>query len=276
MKIVIKWILFSVLFVSGISAATGQERKVGNGIYILPTQLIFQEILLSYERFVAPRWSLTYSAGYKIPGSQDTLSPLVRGAAATYEYQYMFNKVSNGIYLSVAPAYHLTNRMGKRYYLQTEFFYRHYWFDDKKIIYNPNDDELTGYFNAVRSEKVHVFGLKALIGINKDIRLSDTKVINAKFYVGQGFRIKRYYHESIDKRSLDGTIFKPYEEERGDIFAGSLQLGVKIGLANIYNEKAAIEKTGKKITKSNLRKTNCQKQFGSYKGDFCDTCLILV
>jgi len=105
----------------------GQKKttQIGSDIYILPTQLLFHEILLTYEHFIKDDISLSYSAGYKISnGKEGRLEPFGHGLFAVYEYQYMFNQFSKGIYSSIAPSYYFSEK--RKFYAQAELFYRYY------------------------------------------------------------------------------------------------------------------------------------------------------
>jgi hypothetical protein len=76
----------------------GQKEIIDNGIFILPTQLLFPEVILTYEHFTKQRLSYSFSLGYKIPtGTGNTLKPFGQGLIAVYEYQYMFNEFSSAI-----------------------------------------------------------------------------------------------------------------------------------------------------------------------------------
>jgi len=49
--------------------------------------------------------------GYKIAiGKEGTLEPFGQGLIAVYEYQYMFNQFSKGIYFSLAPSYYFSEK----------------------------------------------------------------------------------------------------------------------------------------------------------------------
>jgi hypothetical protein len=216
--------------------ALPQENKekdkalLANGIYILPTQLIFPEILLTYEHFYNDKFSLSYSAGYKIPvGKGNTFKPFGSGLFAVYEFQYMFNKFSSAIYLSVAPSYFFDNN--RRYFIQCEIFNRYYWLDKKQLSF---DNVETARYNSVRSERNNVTGFKLLLGNNKNVSVSKSLFLSVKIYGGLGLRYKIYHYENINNRDVDmdgnETIY-PYQEENGTMITPSFQLGLKLGLA---------------------------------------------
>ncbi|NOU45891.1 MAG: hypothetical protein HOO86_02375 [Bacteroidales bacterium] len=202
----------------------------GNGIYILPTQLFFSEIILTYEQFIKERISISYSLGYKIPtGEGNTLEPFGSGLFADYELSFMFNEFSNAVYVSLSPSYYFGSHC--KYFVQCEFFTRFYWFDDKRLSF---DNVENYWFNSIRSERVNVTGIKALAGLNSKFSISKTMFFTIRFYGGIGVRYKNYYYENIDNIVMDpklGEIIYPYEEERGHVFLPSFHFGLKIGIA---------------------------------------------
>ncbi len=206
-----------------------KQKSISNGLYIHPTQLFFPEIILTFEHFVKPKLSFSYSLGYKIPtGKGNTLSPIGHGLFAAYEYQYLFNKFSNAVYLSFAPSFYIDKH--RKYYLQPELFYRFYWFDNKKLAF---DGERYNY-NSIRSERNHVIGFKLLAGVNKSIHISEKKAINIKLYGGLGIRNKYYNYKNIDNivNNYDGTSTTiPFEVEKGQCLLPSFHLGFKIGVS---------------------------------------------
>jgi len=204
---------------------------ISNGFYILPTQLVFVEVILSFEHFIKDKYSLTYSLGYKIPVGKGTELNLPFGMGLEYQhYDPMFNYFAHAVYLSFAPAYYFSS--DRKFYLQPELFYRYYWFNDQKLNYDPV--ERGPKYNSIRSEKANVFGIKLLAGYNAKVSISKKLLFNAKFYSGLGFRYKNYSYTNVDNHVTDdyGNIsIIPYEKITGSYFAPSFHLGVKIGIA---------------------------------------------
>lgn len=228
----INLVIFSTFCITSFGQIPKPKRNVGNGIYILPTQLFSPELIITYERFHKPRNSISYSIGYKVPNEKGNIvEPFGAGLFAIYEYQYIFNEFANAIYTSFAPTHYFGHH--NKYYFQSELFYRYYWFNDKKIAFN--NFENIG-FNAIRSESSHILGLKILLGANHTIRLNECKAINIKIYGGVGFRYKNYKYENIENEFSDnmGNLsIVPFESIKGDLFVPSIQLGIKIGVAKI-------------------------------------------
>jgi hypothetical protein len=228
----INLVIFSTFCITSFGQIPKPKRDVGNGIYILPTQLFSPELIITYERFYNQNHSYSYSIGYKVPNEKgNTVEPFGHGLFAIYEYQYMFNEFANAIYTSFAPSHYF----GKynKYYFQSELFYRYYWFNDKRMDFDNFED--IG-FNAIRSESSHILGLKILLGANHTIRLNEFKAINIKIYGGVGFRYKNYKYENIDNVYSDNmghTLIVPFQSIKGDLFVPSIQLGIKIGVAKI-------------------------------------------
>ncbi len=206
------------------------KRLIGDGVYILPSQLIFPEIILTYEHFIKEKVSLSYSLGYKIPtGTGSKFEPFGNGLIADYEYQYMFNKFSNAIYFSIAPSYFIGTK--RNYFVQCELFNRFYWIDNKQFSFDNDEIEK---FDCVRSERNNVTGLKLLLGLNKQILISNSLFFNTIFYGGFGLRFKVYHYENVNNKIIDSNnnvSFIPFQEDNGSLIAPSIQLGIKIGLA---------------------------------------------
>ena len=211
------------------------KSQPGNGLYILPTQLIFPEVLLTYEQFIRPRVSISYSLGYKLPvGKGDKLQTVGSGMFADYEYGYIFNEYSGGIYVSLAPSFY---DKWRKFYFQPELFYRSYRMNDKRLSYNNIEG---GSYNSLRSEKIDVIGLKLLMGFNNMIALTDRTAINIKAFGGLGIRVKSYSYQNIDNQVIqpdDQVVIVPFEEESGNLVVLSFQLGVKIGVSRILSIK---------------------------------------
>ena len=213
--------IISIASIANLYGQTDNEKTIGNGIYILPTQLVFPEVLLTYEHFVKDNLSYSLSLGYKIPvGRGDKIEPFGSGLFAVYEHQYMFNEYSNGVYLSFAPS--IYKNENRKYFISPELFYRYYWFHDKKLSF---DNGVTDRYNSIRSEQNHVFGIKILAGYNSMVSLSETSVLNFKLYAGLSTRIKVYNYENVDNILPDGNII-PFETEKGVYF---WPVGIQLG-----------------------------------------------
>lgn len=216
-----------LVLVVRLQAQDANYKRVNKAIYILPTQLIFPEVLLTYEHFMHDSLSLSASFGYKIPtGSGNTLEPFGSGLWAVYENQYMFNEFSHGIYGSFAASFYFDKN--QTFFFSPELFYRFYWFNDKRLFF---DNEVTDRFNSIRTERNHVVGLKLLIGWNRMINTSKNATLAFKFYTGLSTRYKSYTYENVDNILEDGTVI-PFEIEKGSTYwPVAIQLGVKIGMA---------------------------------------------
>ncbi|MCF8372793.1 MAG: hypothetical protein K9H64_14305 [Bacteroidales bacterium] len=231
-------IVFCFLFCSIALLAQESEMKrggiVSDGLYFSPIQLVFPEIILTYEHFYDGNKSLSYSLGYKIPvGKGNTIEPFGGGLYAVYEYQYLFNKFSNAIYASLAPTYYF--RPNRKHFVKCELFNRYYWFDNKRLSF---DNVETDKFNSIRSERVNVTGIKMLAGVNSNIFSGKSTCLNVKFYSGFGIRYKVYQYENVDNIISDGIggeVVIPYEKELGSLFILSFHLGLKIGIAKNAN-----------------------------------------
>ena len=217
-----------------------KSDTISNGFYILPTQLVFVEVILSYEQFIKDKISFTYSLGYKIPVGKGTELNLPFGMGLDYQhFDPMFNEFAHAVYISFASAYYFSS--DRIFYLQSELFYRHYWFNNQQLYYS-NVEKISSSYNSIRSERVNVYGIKFLAGYNAKVSISKKLLFVAKFYTGLGFRYKEYTYVNIDNHvtyNNGDIIIIPYEEIKGSYYAPSFHLGVKIGFAR----KTAISKT---------------------------------
>lgn len=91
----------------------------------------------------------------------------------------------------------------------------------------------TDRYHSIRSERNHVFGLKLLVGYNKQIQIFDKITTVFKLYTGLSTRYKIYTYENVNNILEDGTII-PYGSEEGTAYWPlAIQLGVKIGLSRL-------------------------------------------
>ncbi|WMJ72931.1 hypothetical protein RCC89_07115 [Cytophagaceae bacterium ABcell3] len=226
-------ILF-VFILSGFFSNLWAQQKpsliLGDGYYVLPTQLFVGELIFTKEQFIAPRWSISYSLGYKFPiKGQDSIFTGT-GAFASYEIFTMTNRNLNGIYLSLAPSLYLKKR--RRYYFQAEIFNRFLWLNNKHITYSLS----RAGFSARRTERINITGIKFLYGHHKHGKMNGKRFLNAKLYYGFSVRMIAFWYENVDKtyyRTATETqaSYVPYEKERGTTLMPFGHIGFKIGLA---------------------------------------------
>ncbi len=96
-------LIFLGLAQTTFSQVNSAKKGIANGVYFTPTQLVFSELLVTYERFSKPQFSINYSLGVKIATGSGTERTIYGdGIFAIYEYQHMFNEFANGLYASVA------------------------------------------------------------------------------------------------------------------------------------------------------------------------------
>lgn len=230
-----KIILSNILIIAFLRLSAQDDNQQRNeflrsAFYISPTQLIFPEILVTYEHLLNNKFSLSYSLGYKIPiGKGNKFEPFGDGAFAAYEYQYLFNKFSNAVYISIAPSYFLGEK--RKYFIQCELFNRFYLLERKQLSF---DNVETYRYNSIRSERNNVTGLKILFGRNKSFNFSKSLVLNIKLFSGLGLRCKIYHYENVNNIETDSgnnEIIIPYEEENGTMITPSFHLGAKIGIS---------------------------------------------
>ena len=234
MKKSLLFLLFFSIFSSSILCQP-EKKVLSSGLYILPSQLVFTEIIITYERFVAEKRSYSYSLGAKIPTRAGS-TLLLSGHGpffGDYFFQQMINKHLSAVYTSFAPSFYLDDI--RDFFIQPEMFYRLYWLSSKKLVYDDFNDQMD--FNSVRSERVHVLGIKGLFGINNRIDLTKHKTLNVKLLMGIGVRYKDFKFTNIDnkiERFQEETIVVPHEIIRKRVFVPSFHVGIKIGMARLF------------------------------------------
>jgi hypothetical protein len=92
------------------------------------------------------------------------MAPLHRRVGFQVSMGYrMRNPHHQAIKLAVGPIFYLGEQ--RRFYLQTEYFFRHWWLTNTRIVVD-NCRSPSSSFNLIRTERINVVGMKALLGVN--------------------------------------------------------------------------------------------------------------
>ncbi|MEZ0607647.1 hypothetical protein ACAW74_03975 [Fibrella sp. WM1] len=198
------------------------SRKLG----IQPLQLLLREAVLSYEWPVGKRMGLQVAVGYRYrnPRASPEMA-LGTGATVSYESSYMLNPHHQAIKLAAGPVIYLNDK--RSMYLQAEYFFRHWWLDNTRIV--VNSDRVAYSFDAYRTERINVYGAKVLLGVLGVFgRSVGTRPATYSPYLGVGFRVKTYWYES--RQGVVGGKPVDYQLEQGAIALPTLHAGVLVTL----------------------------------------------
>lgn len=209
-----------------------QNDSLLNSIYVNSTQLLFREIILTYERLKLLKHSYELSIGYR-PGKKNPdpdINGLVHGFGGDYSLQNMGNPFYNAIFCSFGLKKFSKRNLGS--YLGVELFNRYWWVENKYMEFN----NVEGYrFQGIRTEYIEVIGLNLLAGHEQRlIRISKNLLFIINYYGGIGYRMKSYSYQT-----WNGTIGdKPvdYKIEKGILHLPTINAGIKIGIG-INNEE---------------------------------------
>lgn len=180
---------------------------------------------MTYEWPIHRRIGLHAALGYRyrnLSALSNTLSGT--GFGSDYRFKPMFNPHYQAIKLAFGPVFYLND--SKSFFVQTEYFFRHWWVDNERIQFDP---ERGDNFDAFRTERVNVYGLKVLAGASGYIANSSTRTpITFSAYVGIGFRAKTYWYESHNGTVNNVPI--DYLLEQGHVFLPTLHAGLLLGV----------------------------------------------
>jgi hypothetical protein len=193
-----------------------------NYIEFKPFQLLFRELILEYERPINQKWGYGLGIAYRFDRNHvPEFSGGSTGLFGAYQFQNMFNPHYKALYFCISP---------KRYFdgnkfLSLDIFYRYWWCDNKYIIFN----NVEGYrFNAIRTDKVSVYGLKILFNSRQRLYKFTTNFESIiTLYAGLGYRFRTYQYESVGGTINDRPNI--YKKENGQEHLPSIHIGLKLG-----------------------------------------------
>lgn len=196
-------------------------------IGLQPLQVVVREAVLSYEWPINGRMSIDVAVGYRYRNpSAGPEASIGKGTVASYELYQMLNPYHQAIKLAASPLVYLNAR--RSIYVQGEYFFRHWWLDNTHIIVNTVENSTTD-FDAVRTERINVYGTKALIGARGYLsRRATATGVMYSVYAGIGFRIKTYWYESRDG-TFEGQPID-YQYEKGILYLPSVHLGLLLNV----------------------------------------------
>jgi hypothetical protein len=192
-----------------------------NYIEFKPFQLLFRELVLEYERPINQKWGYGLGLAYRFDRNHvPEFSGGSTGLFGDYQFQNMFNPHYKAFYFCISPKRYFN----KHNFLSLDIFYRYWWCDNKHIIFESRWSN----FDAIRTDKVSVYGLKILINSRQRLYKFTTNFESViTFYAGLGYRFRTYQYES-----LGGTIFNLpniYKKENGQEHLPSIHLGLRLG-----------------------------------------------
>lgn len=216
----------------------GQTYKLGKVdiLHFKVLQLIHREIHLEYEKYLHKNYSLGISLAYR-DDLNDAL-PNFRGfgrlAENSYKIQNMLNPHYKAIKIGLQPKWYFN--WERKMFIATELLYRHWWVNNKRIIYTnesysyePDPEDLDS-FDTIRKEKINVFGIQATFGATFNMFKLAPKV--RVYFIpsaGFGYRIKKYTYESFG-----GIINEEpniYKKENDIYETGTVHLTCTVGLS---------------------------------------------
>ncbi|MCF8298340.1 MAG: hypothetical protein K9J13_12410 [Saprospiraceae bacterium] len=194
-------------------------------LYINPTQLLFREVIISYERKLSDKNTIGLSLGFRPSRkSKAEIDGIVHGMGGDYELQNMGIPFYNAVYISVSPKFFIYKKHPDTY-LSCELFNRYWWFNNKYVEFN----NVEGYrFKATRTERVEVIGVKLLYGQTNNKVTLKNKTIYYNIYQGIGYRAKLHTYES-----WNGTINNipiVHHKTSGALHLITFHFGIQIGL----------------------------------------------
>lgn len=211
----------------------GQDTaRVTFKIMTIPTQYIFHDFPLYFEKAIKRKaFGLTVSYRPSLKNSGEIHGGA--GLAGYYIDQNFLNAMYNAITVGLNAKYFLHKR--KNMFLEADFFYRYWWFNNKNCHY----DNVEGYrFNATRTEKQDVYGLKFLFGNSFQSKAKSRNKLVLDLYCGVGLRFKTYVFET--RNGTVNDIYYSYKKETGStaspqgrIMSGipvSPQGGIRLGI----------------------------------------------
>lgn len=216
--------LFVLLLAFAARASAQSDTLTNHYVRLQPLQLLFRELVVGYEFPFTQKFTLEVGVGYRF--RRFSHSPEIKGLAlgmmGDYNLQNMGNPHYQAVKFSITPRYYLNAR--KTFFLATELFFRHWWFDNVQAKF----DNTEGYrFDAVRTERMNVWGGKLLIGTNGKLFLLGKNPVYWTPFLGFGLRSKTYTYETWDGTLGDTPV--TYQKERGTVsLSPSIHLGVSL------------------------------------------------
>ncbi len=216
------------------------ESKLGSGVYISLSQLIFPEIAITYEKLNHSNLGYSFSLGYKIPvGKGNEVEAKGKGLGSLNENQLLINPFNSAVYASVAPVYYFPIKHRYFFGLQTELFYRFYWINKKQLTRGIQGESL-GYYSAIRTEQIHAPGIKVLATLDLKLLSGRKYQLNTKLFAGPGVTYKSYLYINENSQKIDeagNSYVVTYEEGRGQQILPSFHAGIKLGIAkNLFKK----------------------------------------
>ena len=215
--------IISILYVY--SYGQNSFDKENFRITVTPTQFIFCEFPVTFEKTLSNKFSVELTLSYKkdTQKSGEVKSGWI-GLFDYYPNHNLWNELYQAAGINVGSKYYYTKR--KNWYMELNFAYKHLWFDNK----NAKFDNCEGYrFDGTRTERQNVFGIRALIGHSFCFNTSGKIKPVIDIYAGVGIRRDFFTFETFN-----GTVYDRYYEykkETGAYTTPSFHFGIKTGIS---------------------------------------------
>lgn len=203
-------------------SATGVQGQEVIEVNIKP----FEWALLNFETGIAVGNEktrvgvfLSYRPATQVSGEVKALGSGLAGGYGQNHLNRLYNSYTIGLFQKTYF------KKQTKFFFETNLFYRNWQFTKKYARL----DNVEGYrFNGNRTERVHVYGLKLLIG--RTMKLFNKRSGNTFFAIdivaGLGSRYKTSKYETINGTVYD--LFYNYLPEQEDRFIITPQFGVKL------------------------------------------------
>ena len=206
-------------------------------ITINSTQLLFNEIQITFEKFLNKGNSIEIGLGYKIPRKVNKIETLnYEYPSFSYEMELPFINFSKSYYACLTYKTYLRRSLLRSQFLSLSAFYRYYDFDNQ-IIYHISGDNGTIYYDSLSTRQYNT-GLKLMTG-KRILVFSFSEKLNCIFdvFYGLGLRVKstRNVHygqaEARPYYTSDAMKFYPNPVTNSNVaFTTSAHFGINIGL----------------------------------------------
>lgn len=211
------------LFSQEVQQPVGETQHANIRITTTPFQFFFKEIPINIEKSFG-KYTFGLLAAYRPSTSKGGVISGVNGLSGNYLHQNYWNHLYSGITVGANSKYFF-KIFEKDWFIDTQVYYRHWWFENKECSYETAGDYK---FNGLRTEQQDVFGIKALIGKTFVFDTGGKVKPIIDVYTGIGLRYKQWVFQTYN-----GTVnhkFYNYKEDKDNSLNPTLHLGVKIGI----------------------------------------------
>jgi hypothetical protein len=230
MKRRISIIIISILFVYSYGQNVFDNENIrmiateNFRITVTPTQFIFCEFPITFEKTLSNKFSVGVTLSYKKDTQENGKVWSWDGLGSYYPNLNLWNKLYEAAGINASSKYYYTKC--KNWYIELNFSYKHLWFDSKNAVF----DNVEGYrFNGTRTERQNVFVIRPLIGYSFCINIAGKIKPIIDIYAGIGIR-----RDFFTFKTFNGTVYETYYEykkETGTYTTPSFHFGIKTGIS---------------------------------------------